>query len=42
MPDTARRIARRLAVYAGTALRILVLGRPDDPDLVRRAGLTPR
>ncbi|MFD5466561.1 hypothetical protein ACFWIQ_27580 [Kitasatospora sp. NPDC127059] len=37
-----RRIARLLAVYTGAALRILVLGTPDDPDLTRKAGLVRR
>ncbi|MFH8384752.1 hypothetical protein ACH4E7_28065 [Kitasatospora sp. NPDC018058] len=42
MRTTPRRIARLLAVYAGTAFRILVLGRSDDPDLARGAGVTRR
>ncbi|MFD8754384.1 hypothetical protein ACFV0O_25865 [Kitasatospora sp. NPDC059577] len=42
MRSTPRRIARHLVVYVGTAFRILVLGRPDDPDLSRRAGLSWR
>ncbi|MFI6448904.1 hypothetical protein [Kitasatospora sp. NPDC050543] len=42
MHSTSRRIVRLLAVYVGTALRILVLGGPDDPDLSREAGVTRR
>ncbi|MFJ6622010.1 hypothetical protein ACIQOW_31080 [Kitasatospora sp. NPDC091335] len=32
MLSTPRRIARLLAVYAGVAFQVLVLGSPDDPD----------
>ncbi|GHF89104.1 hypothetical protein GCM10018790_78110 [Kitasatospora xanthocidica] len=39
---TPRRIARLLAVYTGAALRILLLGGPQDPDVARAAGLAQR
>ncbi|MFI9365220.1 hypothetical protein ACIG5E_29840 [Kitasatospora sp. NPDC053057] len=36
MRSTPRRIARLLAVYAGAALQVLVLGSADGPDPSRK------